>query len=504
MTATAEAEYTAVWSAQPGPQSALIECPLPDLFYGGARGGGKTDGFLGDWIAHSSRYGRHATGVFIRRTYDELTEAIKRAHDIFPPLGAKWHESTKTWTMRNGAEFRFRYLERDSDASQYLGWSITWLAIDQAEQFPSPEPINKLWGILRSAQGIPCVRRISGNPGGPGQAWLRAQYIDAAPPFTPFSYRPQPVEAPDFEVTAVFIPARLEDNVLLRSRDPGYEARLAAVGGPELYRAWRHGDWDVIAGVMFSELRERLHCEDPRLPLDWTAKEITLDYGYSDMSHALWIETGSGMFGSPHSWVYRELVVNELPPPILAQMIYRRTLANEQVRRIIIDTNAWATPQDGGPAPAEQMIAKWRALKWDVAVVPATKGQGSRRRGWSLLHTYFYPRRRGGALLRVMRTCPVLWRQLTSLARGIPPHDPEDLEDGQIDHGADSLRYWVQGRPEPAQPTEAEILLADPDLDKFEDPRSYEAAQIERIKQTGFPAVPVRRPARPQRERRPY
>lgn len=30
-----------IWSPQPGPQTALLTCPIADIFYGGARGGGK-------------------------------------------------------------------------------------------------------------------------------------------------------------------------------------------------------------------------------------------------------------------------------------------------------------------------------------------------------------------------------------------------------------------------------------------------------------------------------
>ena len=37
------------WEPQPGPQTALLACPVFEVFFGGARGGGKTDGMLGEW-----------------------------------------------------------------------------------------------------------------------------------------------------------------------------------------------------------------------------------------------------------------------------------------------------------------------------------------------------------------------------------------------------------------------------------------------------------------------
>ena len=40
------AETIVIWRPQPGPQVALLTCPVFEVFYGGARGGGKTDGSI--------------------------------------------------------------------------------------------------------------------------------------------------------------------------------------------------------------------------------------------------------------------------------------------------------------------------------------------------------------------------------------------------------------------------------------------------------------------------
>jgi hypothetical protein len=41
---TAGTEYTVGWQPQRGPKTALLACPVFEVFFGGARGGGKTDG----------------------------------------------------------------------------------------------------------------------------------------------------------------------------------------------------------------------------------------------------------------------------------------------------------------------------------------------------------------------------------------------------------------------------------------------------------------------------
>src|SRR6185369_4246100 len=71
------------WKAQPGPQTALIACPIFEVFFGGSRGGGKSDGMLGDWIAHASRYGEHAIGLMVRRERTHLIEMIDRSRAIY-------------------------------------------------------------------------------------------------------------------------------------------------------------------------------------------------------------------------------------------------------------------------------------------------------------------------------------------------------------------------------------------------------------------------------------
>jgi hypothetical protein len=45
---------------------ALLECSVFEVFFGGARGGGKTDGMLGEWANHADRYGEHAIGLMLR------------------------------------------------------------------------------------------------------------------------------------------------------------------------------------------------------------------------------------------------------------------------------------------------------------------------------------------------------------------------------------------------------------------------------------------------------
>lgn len=280
----------AIWRPQPGPQEALLACPIADVFYGGARGSGKSDALLGDFAAHAGRHATAARGILFRRTYPEIEEIERRSREIYGPLRAAYNAGTRTWLFPNGATLKLRHLDRDEHADEYQGHQYTWMGFDELQSWPSPAPIDRLWATLRSAQGVPCVRRSTGNPGGPGHQWVRRRYVDPATPGTPFRYRPQPTVAID--VPAVFIPARLEDNPALIERDPQYEGRLAAVGNAELYRAWRFGDWNVIAGAAL-ELQGAAHLVAPfEVPVHWM-RFGAFDWGYA------------------HPWVFCAYAVNE-------------------------------------------------------------------------------------------------------------------------------------------------------------------------------------------------
>src|SRR5215468_5016833 len=156
---SAGAERPIAWSPRGNPaQQALVQCPIFEVFFGGARGGGKTDGMLGEWIKHADRYGKDAIGLMLRRTRTELIETIERSRAIYSLLGWKYNETEKMWRATNGARLRFAYLERDADADQYQGHSYTRLYVEEIGTFPSPAPIFKLMATLRSSAGVPVSR----------------------------------------------------------------------------------------------------------------------------------------------------------------------------------------------------------------------------------------------------------------------------------------------------------------------------------------------------------
>ncbi|MGI9335766.1 MAG: terminase large subunit domain-containing protein [Gammaproteobacteria bacterium] len=264
------------WQPQPGPQTALLRCPLPDVFYGGARGGGKTDAMLGEWLQHEAQYGRHARGIVFRRKRTQLIDLKTRGIELFARVGAKYNASEHYFTFRSGAVLRFAYLESDADAEEYQGHSYTRVYIEELPQFPDPAPINKLKATLRSAEGVPCAMRSTGNPGGPGHLWVKAHYIEPHPE----GYKV--IRDDETGMHRAFIPARVSDNPALLSSDPGYVNRLKASGSPALVRAWLDGDWDAVQGAFLEGvwLPEQHIVEPFTVPISWP-RWRAMDWGYA-------------------------------------------------------------------------------------------------------------------------------------------------------------------------------------------------------------------------------
>ena len=93
MAGQAGAHFTVGWEPRSRPQREFLKCPVEEVFFGGARGGGKPDAVLGEWAIHAGRYGDKAIGLIVRRTRLQLSETFERAKEIYLPLGAKATEA---------------------------------------------------------------------------------------------------------------------------------------------------------------------------------------------------------------------------------------------------------------------------------------------------------------------------------------------------------------------------------------------------------------------------
>ena len=450
----ATSEQTIIWQPQPGPQTALLACPVFEVFYGGARGGGKTESSIGDWLQHSSTYGEDAIGIFFRRKLVQLAEVIARTKQLFTKLGARYNEQQKTWTMANGARLKFAYLERDSDAEEYQGHSYTRVYVEEVTNFPSASPINKLRATLRSGAGVPVGMRLTGNPGGAGHNWVKRRYIDPNPKGYEVITEETEIEFGGIKQTVsldrVFIPSKIGDNVLLMQNDPTYILRLRQSGSAALVRAWLEGDWNIVDGAFFDEWDEGLHVIPAKVFLEKLNPGMLLfrafDWGSARPFSCGWYATldkdyeVAGRLLPAKSLVkFREWYGAEGPnkglkmtADLVAKGIFERE-KGERIRYGVADPAIFA--RDGGPSIAETMAI--HKITW-------RRADNKRKTGWEQLRQRLVGAD-GRPMIYFCDSCEDIIRTLPVLQHD--EDDTEDLDTEGEDHAADETRYAVMSRP---------------------------------------------------------
>jgi hypothetical protein len=106
-----------LWEPQPGPQSLAVAAQfVTELMFGGARGGGKSDYLLGDYLQDID-IGPEWAGIIFRKSYPELEELIKRAKVMYAPYGAIYKVADKTFVFPSGATLKMRHVDTETTAT---------------------------------------------------------------------------------------------------------------------------------------------------------------------------------------------------------------------------------------------------------------------------------------------------------------------------------------------------------------------------------------------------
>ena len=464
------------WNPQAGNQTSAFLADWCDiLFYGGERGGGKSDFHLGYQEDAALRYEGKSRGIMIRKTNPELEELQLRAMEIFPATGAvfkkqpsEFYPFSNCWYWPNGASVKMRYLEHERDYGRYHGHQYSHISLDEAPEYYSPGGMDKMISTMRSAHGVPCTMRLTGNPGGVGTSWIKHRFIDKAPPCSPWV-------DPENGLTYMWVRSKLADNMILSESDPGYRSRLiaATTGNTELRKAWLSGDWDVVAGAFFSQFTRDRHVVKPfHIPEHWT-RIRGFDWGRASPFAALWaavsdgtkvIEWGSDELTIPRGALvfYREwygMDKDEIgkglyfDDDVVAKGIAKRS-AGEKFEM----SNSVADPSIFNVVTGKSIAETYR----DNGVT-FIKADNSRVAGWGQVHTrlngteesegvpmiYFFD-----TMTHTIRTLPLLQHDSSNI---------EDLDTNMEDHAADALRYICMTRPVVrTKPKKAKARFIDP------------------------------------------
>lgn len=166
-------------------QRRFVESDEFALLMGGGTGGGKTFGLVMSALRHVHVPGYQA--LIIRRHYKDLTKpdgALWVANEWLSRTPAKYSASNNHWIFphEDGPPSVLQFGHCDSDKSIWslMGPSYSFVGFDELGEFPTPYA----WDVVktrfrrRAGSELPERLRATGNPGGPGQGWIKRELVD--------------------------------------------------------------------------------------------------------------------------------------------------------------------------------------------------------------------------------------------------------------------------------------------------------------------------------------
>ncbi len=423
------------WEPHPQQFKLLRAKHVPLVFFGGARGGGKTDCLLADF-AQDVGQGQAWKGLFIRSSYPELREAIGRFREVYEPTGMKFYKSDKRGEWPNGAELVFQSIENWDDMRKVQGYNRPWVGVDEVTNYSDERVVR---GLLAINRGHPLHRmRLSGNPGGPGHAFIKSWFID------PYPMGEEVIE--DGDVERMFIRSLPQDNPTLLANNPKYLDNLAALGSEELVRAWLYGDWNVTLGAYFQEFGTEHIVKPFEIPAWWT-RFRAIDWGIYHPAACVWLAvadaTMAPLIPEDSLVIYREYYAGDNSDKGLGLTAHE---FGSEVVRLSQDEDIAYTVADPSCLPQRGPIVRGPSIaeEWMRCGLSVRGADNNRVAGWSQIRQRF----------RGLNETPLIYffSTVTHTIRTIPllQHDkrrPEDLDTTGPDHLADALRYGCMSRP---------------------------------------------------------
>ena len=424
--------------SNPNPkQKQFFESRKRFIGYGGARGGGKSWALRTKFVLLAMNYSGLKL-LLLRKTLPELRE-----NHLLPMLAqlngiATYKTNERAFVFPNGSRIRLGYCDAEKDIYQYQGQEYDVIGVEECTHFTFAQIQFLMTSNRTTRTDFKPRMYFTGNPGGVGHNWFKRLFIKKV-------Y--EPGEDPE---DYAFIPATVDDNVVLMSSNPEYVKVLDAL--PEKMRqAHRFGNWDIFDGQFFEEFRDYPeHYEDRQwthviapfeIPREWKIYR-SFDWGYNKpFSCGWWAIDYDGV-------AYRILelygctkTANEgvkWPTPQVFAEIQRIEREHRWLKgkRIYGVADPAIFSADGGESIAET------AQRYGVYFRP---GDNERIPGWMQVHYRMAFDRNGYPMMYVFNTCKDFIRTIPTLQ--YDEHKVEDLNTEDEDHIADETRYFCMSRP---------------------------------------------------------
>lgn len=284
-------------------QGIAFQSEATEILYGGAAGGGKSHLMRIAAIVWCLLIPNLQVYLF-RRLSDDLQKNHMEGATGFPALLSdylqsklcKINYSPMAITFYNGSKIHLCHCQYEKDVTKYQGAEIHILLIDELTHFT--ETIYRFLRGRCRIGGMALPKKYDGlfpkiicgsNPGGIGHNWVKASFIDGAPPLALTR-----MDKKEGGMLRQFIPALLADNPTMAENDPDYVDRLAGLGNDALVKAMRDGDWNIVAGGAFDDVwSDRVIVPRFKIPASWRL-DRSFDWGSSHPFAVAWWAEADG------------------------------------------------------------------------------------------------------------------------------------------------------------------------------------------------------------------
>lgn len=472
-----------VWGPQEGPQFYAYQAAgvINEVFFGGTRGGGKTDLLLGDQLRGACTYGPWWKGMIIRRKYKDFSSIRQRLDELIrmglPAERVGGETQLGIVKFSNGALIYLQAIPRLGVAEDFQGLDFTRISIEEAPLLPFIGPlIDVLKGSLRSVHGVPTGFVLTGNPGGPGAGAIKLLFIDPAAPGEVVR---------ELGTSRVFIKSRLDDNRILQLRDPDYANQLRSIKDPLLRRAWIDGDWDVFIGQAFmfhNAPPPEGHVIEPIWPVpEYAPLYMTFDWGYGKpFSIGWWWVDSAGTLLRCGEWYGWDGATPDVGLRLTDEQIAEGIIEREQglgiagrhneIRRLA-GPDCWSKKPDyqgGGQGPSTEEVFRQvgKRHNYNLQLRPGDPSRELKIRQFRSRLARQGPDNQPALL--VYNTCRHFCRTIPALT--MDELKPEDVDTEQEDHIYDEACHICMARP---------IALSDIEMREIERAKQRESRRQE-------------------------
>lgn len=482
-----------VWCPLLGPQALFCHLMMAEKKYreglfGGARGPGKTEASIA--IMAERVPNPHYRGLVLRRNADDLADYSARCEEAYQfadvqirrnPMVLRFGENSQN---TKGAVIRGGHLHDLNSYIKYQGQEFSRIAIEELTQMPSELLYKQIMSSCRSKYAEMNPQMIlTANPGGVGMGWVKRRFV------TPIDFENEDdwtkteeengdilYENPRYkwwqrryewendsgqprltvwndiwdkeeQTWRCFVPATIDDNPILTENDPDYVRMLEGLKTTDvaLYNAWRHGDWSVFAGQVFTEFSREKHTINNFADIGTTTEQfndavkvISMDWGYSDQT-AIYFTA----LIDDRPVTYKEMYGNQKLASDWGKELYEYLKDSEQVIDYFIYPDDMDAGKNGFESPIndiQEWLDKLPVDKQPILQMVSREG-GSRMIRQQATHKFLQK-----------EPCAKIFKRCTNLIRALPDlvyddNKPEEINtttDHEITNPYDGWSYGLR------------------------------------------------------------